>query len=79
MTLALSKVASDFALAFKAVDATRPQGASRNRTYRPGVGPLTEPDAIGRAVRLLGEEMPGSSYESASHGSIRLAAGNATS
>jgi hypothetical protein len=40
VSAALSDIVSDFAVAFKAVDETRPQEASRKRTYRPGIGPL---------------------------------------
>jgi hypothetical protein len=53
VTLSLSEVVSDFADAFKAVDETRPQGSSRTRTYRPGIGPLTEADAVNRALQHL--------------------------
>ena len=55
VTLPLGDIVSDFADAFKAVDETRPQGASRTRTYRPGVGPLTEADAVNRALQYLNE------------------------
>jgi hypothetical protein len=51
--MSLSEVVSDFADAFKAVDETRPQGSSRTRTYRPGIGPLTEADAVNRALEHL--------------------------
>jgi hypothetical protein len=53
--LSLSDIISDFADAFKAVDETRPQGASRTRTYRPGIGPLAEADAVNRALQHLSE------------------------
>ena len=64
--LSLDQVVDDFADAFKAVDATRPQGASRTRTYRPGIGPLTEADAVNRALRYLQVEIQHSSYQDAS-------------
>ncbi len=51
MTVSLGDIVSDFADAFKAVDETRPQGASRTRTYRPGIGPLTEADAVNQALQ----------------------------
>jgi hypothetical protein len=53
VSLSLSEVVSDFADAFTKVDETRPQGASRTRTYRPGIGPLTEADAVTRALQHL--------------------------
>jgi hypothetical protein len=62
----LSEVVSDFADAFKAVDETRPQGASRTRTYRPGIGPLTEADAVNRALQQLKEGTRSSYYLDAS-------------
>ncbi len=37
------------------MDGTRPQGGSRTRTYRPGIGPLTEADAVSRALQHLKE------------------------
>lgn len=64
--LSLDQVVDDFAEAFEAVDATCPQGASRTRTYRPGIGPLTEADAVSRALRCLQEELQRSSYRDAS-------------
>ena len=62
MSLSLGEVVSDFADAFKAVDETRPQGASRTRTYRPGIGPLTEADAVDRALQHLKGSMRPSYY-----------------
>jgi hypothetical protein len=56
----------DFAEAFKAVDETRPQGASRTRTYRSGIGPLTEADAVNRALQCLKESTRSSYYVDAS-------------
>jgi hypothetical protein len=64
--LSLGQVVNDFAEAFKAVDATRPQGASRARVYRPGIGPLTEADAVNKALRYLQEELQHSIYQDAS-------------
>ena len=49
----LEDIVSDFAHAFKAVDDTHPQGASRKRTYQPGVGPLTEANSVDRALQYL--------------------------
>src|SRR5215212_6896353 len=66
MTLALGDIVSDFADAFQAVDGTRPQGASRTRTYRPGIGPLTEADAINRALQHLKEGTRSTYYVDAS-------------
>ena len=65
MTLRLGDIVSDFADAFKAVDETRPQGASRARTYRPGLGPLTEADAINRALQHLKGDTRSSHYRDA--------------
>jgi hypothetical protein len=66
VTLSLSDIVSDFADAFKAVDETRPQGASRTRTYRPGIGPLTEADAVNRALQHLRENARAPYYRDAS-------------
>jgi hypothetical protein len=66
MSLSLGEVVSDFADAFKAVDEMRPQGASRTRTYRPGIGPLTEADAVSRALQHLKEGTRSSYYRDAS-------------
>jgi len=66
VSLSLSEVVSDFADAFKAVDETRPQGASRTRTYKPGIGPLTEADAVNRALEHLKEGRRSSYYRHAS-------------
>src|SRR5215213_3812974 len=62
----LSDIVSDFADAFKAVDATRPRGSSRTRTYKPGIGPLTEADAINRALQHLKESPRSSHYRDVS-------------
>jgi hypothetical protein len=64
--LSLNQILNDFAHAFKAVDETRPRGASRARTYRPGIGPLTEADAIKRALRHLQSEARFAGYQDAS-------------
>jgi hypothetical protein len=66
MMLSLAQVVNDFAEALAAVDATRPQGASKTRIYRPGIGPLTEADAVGRALRHLQGELQRSDYRDAS-------------
>jgi hypothetical protein len=66
VSAALSDIVSDFAVAFKAVDETRPQGASRKRTYRPGIGPLTEADAVNRALQYLKGSRRSSYYRDAS-------------
>ncbi len=49
----LSKIVADFAGAFKAVDTSAPQGSFRERSYRPGIGPLTEERAIHLALGFL--------------------------
>jgi hypothetical protein len=51
--LTLGAVVDDFAAAFKAVDSSAPQGSSRTRTYRPGIGPLAEAEAIRLALMHL--------------------------
>jgi hypothetical protein len=66
VTLSLGDIVDDFAEAFKAVDETRPQGASRTRTYRPGIGPLTEADAVNRALQYLKESTRSTYYLDAS-------------
>jgi hypothetical protein len=66
VTLSLGDIVSDLADAFKAVDETRPQGASKTRTYRPGLGPLTEADAVNRALQHLKEGTRSSYYRDAS-------------
>ena len=66
MTLSLGDVVGDFADAFKAVDETRPQGASRTRTYRSSIGPLTEADAVNRALQHLKESTRSTHYVDAS-------------
>jgi hypothetical protein len=64
--VSLGDIVSDFADAFKAVDETRPQGASRTRTYKSGIGPLTEADAVNRALQHLKEGTRSSYYRDAS-------------
>jgi hypothetical protein len=66
VTPSLGDVVSDFADAFRAVDDTHPQGASRTRTYKPGIGPLTEADAVNRALQHLKEGTRASYYRDAS-------------
>jgi hypothetical protein len=66
VTVSLGDIVSDFADAFKAVDGTSPQGASRRRTYRPGIGPLTEADTVNRALQHLKEGRRSSYYRDAS-------------
>ena len=66
MALSLSNIVGDFADAFKAVDDTHPQGASRTRTYRLGIGPLTEANAVNRALQHLREGTRSSYYRDAS-------------
>jgi hypothetical protein len=66
VTPSLGDIVGDFAEAFKAVDETRPQGASRTRTYRPGIGPLTVADAVNRALQHLKEGTRSTYYVDAS-------------
>jgi hypothetical protein len=49
----LSEIVADFSHAFKTVDSQAPQGRSRARTYQPGIGPLTEAEAIKQALPVL--------------------------
>jgi hypothetical protein len=49
----LQQIVQDLATAFKEVDSCKPQGRSKTRIYRPGVGPLTEKEAIRLAVERL--------------------------
>lgn len=56
--LEMNEIVGDFALAFKAVDETAPKGRSRTREYQPGIGPLTENEAVGRALAWLGLSKP---------------------
>jgi len=53
VTLLLGDIVCEVADAFKAVDDTHPQGASRKRTYRPGIGPITEANSVDRALQHL--------------------------
>ena len=59
----LRTVVNDFAFAFKAVDAAGPQGKSKSRTYRPGIGPLAEAEAISKAIEFLKQTTQPSPYE----------------
>ena len=63
--LTLKEMVEDFASALKAVDSSRPIGRSSKREYRPGVGPLTEDEAVVRAVDYLRLRSPQSSYATA--------------
>jgi hypothetical protein len=59
----LDRIVGDFATALKAVDGTGPQ--DRMKRYRPGVGPLTEADAVKEALNYLKHSNP-EIYEAAS-------------
>ena len=56
--ITLRQITTDFASALKAVDATAPQGSSLTRIYQPGIGPLTEAEAIRRAFAFLADQNP---------------------
>jgi hypothetical protein len=49
----LGLIVSHFAEALKAVDSLGPQGSSKSRQYLPGVGPLSEAEAIRLSFRYL--------------------------
>jgi hypothetical protein len=49
----LQEIVRDFATAFKAVDASGPRGRSKSREYEPGIGPLTENEAVRLATEWL--------------------------
>jgi len=66
VTPSLGDIVGDFADAFKTVDETRPQGASRTRTHKLGIGPLTEADAVNRALQYLEDRVPSSYVEALS-------------
>ena len=51
--LSLKMVVTDFADAFKAVDASMPVGRSKKREYQPGIGPLSEEEAVSRTMQHL--------------------------
>ena len=68
MTITLSQLVNDFADGFKAVDALRPEGKSKTRTYQAGVGPLTEAESVSRALEYLKARALDSSYKVASPG-----------
>lgn len=61
----LDEVIGDLATAFKAVDETHPQGASRSRTYRPGIEPLKEAEAVDKALHYLKQVARLPRYENA--------------
>jgi hypothetical protein len=65
MSLDLNQVVHDLSVAFKSVDAAAPQGSSKTRTYRPGIGPLTEAEAIKQALVHL-QSVDAATYFSAS-------------
>ena len=54
----LRQIVSDFASALKHLDASAPQGKSKSRAYQPGVGPLTESEAISRSLPFLKQISP---------------------
>jgi hypothetical protein len=62
--LALSEIVGDLAHALKAADSEAPVGASRTRTYSPGIGPLSEAAAIIAALKHLKTARP--EYQAAS-------------
>ena len=66
MAEALERIVREFAKALAVVDSEKPQGASRTRTYQPGVGPLTEAEAVSRAYRYLMEKVDPKLYSRAS-------------
>lgn len=49
----MTDIVDDFACAFKAVDESAPRGRSRTREYQAGIGPLTEDEAVARALVWL--------------------------
>ena len=49
----MTDLVKDFAAAFKAVDKAIPIGRSKTREYKPGIGPLTENEAVTKAVAWL--------------------------
>src|SRR3954466_12376281 len=65
MTLQLIDIVNDFAKALKEVDALRPQGSSKLRTYRAGVGPLAEAESVSRAIEYLKSRSSSSAYMNA--------------
>lgn len=66
MPLSLNEIVDDFAVALKALDGTGPQGGSKNKVYRPGVGPLSEDEAVTGSLKLLRQEGRASCYQHAS-------------
>jgi hypothetical protein len=65
MTLLLVDIVNDFAEALKGVDTLRPQGRSKSRVYREGVGPLTEAESVSKAIEYLKKRASPSPYENA--------------
>ncbi|MBM4405197.1 MAG: hypothetical protein FJ039_03310 [Chloroflexi bacterium] len=59
MSIQLQTIVDDFAHALKVVDSNSPIGKSKNRTYKPGVGPLTEAQAMKYDLDVLKAEKPG--------------------
>ncbi len=56
--LELTELIEDLAHAFKEVDSLGPVGASRTRKYKPGLGPLTEREAILAATEVMRRSKP---------------------
>jgi hypothetical protein len=56
--LELAEIVQDLATALKAVDDSAPVGKSKTRTYKPGVGPLTEAAALSAAYMHLAMAKP---------------------
>jgi hypothetical protein len=56
--LAMKQIVADFAVAFKAVDSSAPKGRSKTREYQPGIGPLSENEAVNRALEWLKQAKP---------------------
>jgi hypothetical protein len=53
LSMSLETIVQNFASVFKTVDTAAPQGASKTRAYRPGIGPLQEAEAIRLALAVL--------------------------
>lgn len=58
MGITIEKMVEDFALAFKELDGTRPQGRSKTRVYQAGIGPLSEDQSIHGALSFLKQWFP---------------------
>lgn len=54
----IGEIVADLASALRTVDSERPQGRSKTRLYQPGVGPLTESEALRMALTHLRELKP---------------------